>query len=177
MLLIAAFGRPVARSSNGTIMRFLAGTDYVSDDGAGWLILYLAGGLPLGIIFLTTSTWGPLVGLVLITYWWWPSWWMVARRAVKSATPPLTPKEVAAAQAGRLAQTEAPGGSERGAGPAHAMRIEAGDDAAADRAGGSAYDAGQPGSARPSTVPVEDRSTCEFPRPDRCAAHCPHQLP
>src|SRR5665811_374496 len=40
MLLIAAFGRPVARSSNGTIMRFLAGTDYVSDDGAGWLILY-----------------------------------------------------------------------------------------------------------------------------------------
>jgi hypothetical protein len=115
-------------------MRFLAGTDYVSDDGAGWLILYLAGGLPLGIIFLTTSTWGPLVGLVLITYWWWPSWWTVARRAVKSATPPLTPKEVAAAQAGRLAQTEAPGGSERGAGPAHAMRIEAGDDAAADRA-------------------------------------------
>jgi|SRR5450759_5770819 hypothetical protein len=94
MLLIAAFGRPVARSSNGTIMRFLAGTDYVSDDGAGWLILYLAGGLPLGIIFLTTSTWGPLVGLVLITYWWWPSWWMVARRAVKSATPPLTPRKL-----------------------------------------------------------------------------------
>ena len=51
-----------------------------SDQGIGWFMLYIAGGLPLGLMFITqTSDWGPALGLVLVTYFWWPTWWQHAR--------------------------------------------------------------------------------------------------
>ena len=53
---------------------------YKSDGGVGWFMLYIAGGLPLGILFIIQMVdWGPLLGLVLVTYFWWPTWWQHAR--------------------------------------------------------------------------------------------------
>ena len=56
-------------------------TKWIPDGGAGWAIVYVTGSLPIGIILLTTSSWGPAAGVVLITWPWWATWVRWVRRS------------------------------------------------------------------------------------------------
>jgi hypothetical protein len=92
----------------------------------------------LGLVWVPliweADSWGlHVLGWVALTWFWWPSWVQVARRALRQTASPPTPtsEDGAAAISKRFAESEVEGAP---VWPVPAMRTEAGDDAAAERA-------------------------------------------
>ena len=44
--------------------------------------LYITASFPIGVVLLSTSSWGPTAGVALITWPWWDTWWRAIRRAL-----------------------------------------------------------------------------------------------